>query len=238
MINYKDLFNSFTFNIFTDASIYHNKSTGETIGSPGAIIVFGNNIIDERKEILRYSTNNESEITAIRLGLELVLKYKDILPKANINLFSDSLISVMGLREWIFSWIKNSNNGILYNSSNKLVANQSIFLEIIYMILNYDIRLSIYHIKGHTSITPKNMEAFISIFRNNNYISDNLSFDLVKALIYYNDYIDKSTRLVFNDLENLISNNPPLSYPIKYRYDNMDIRHYKELLNINTATLN
>ena len=128
--------NSNTLNIFTDASI---KQVGqETVGCAGAFCVAGKDrtIINQTNRILRYATNNSSEITAVKLGIDLAIDYRNDFD--TINLFSDSKICIYGLREWIFNWIDNMSNGVLYNSSNTEVANQEMFKKIINLITHYN----------------------------------------------------------------------------------------------------
>ena len=74
-----DIFTPDAINIFTDASIKKLYS-GETIGCAGCILVFGELIdknIQEDYQIIRNTTSNNSEIKAIRLGIQNVLKYKN-----------------------------------------------------------------------------------------------------------------------------------------------------------------
>ena len=98
MISNNNIFTSDSLNIFTDASIKTLRN-GERIGCAGAVLVFGelkdNNII-EKYDIIRNTTNNNSEIKAVRLGVQQAIR--NSLPYTKIRLFSDSQISIYGIR--------------------------------------------------------------------------------------------------------------------------------------------
>ena len=99
-----DIFTPDAINIFTDASI-KKLNSGETIGCAGCVLIFGELVyrnIQEEYQIIRNTTSNNSEIKAVRLGIHNVLRYKNQYRK--IRLFSDSQISIFGIRERIFNW--------------------------------------------------------------------------------------------------------------------------------------
>ena len=122
-----------TLNIFTDASIYEDG--GIVYGCPGYCCVAtdekGNNtIIDKGYTIIQDSSNNESELYAILMG---VRKGAELRSQFNtVNLFSDSRISILTLKEWIFNWYKiKRKEDLLINTSGKEVKNQNVILEIV-----------------------------------------------------------------------------------------------------------
>ena len=234
MVKKEDIFKETTLNIFTDASVrkYYND---ETVGCAGAIAVKGDNIIDESYRTIRFSTNNNSEIDAIRLGVLLALKYRNKNIK-HINLFSDSKISIYGLKEWIFKWINNINNEIMYSSSKLPVKNQEIFLNIIHTIINNRLEINLFHQRGHININSQSdLTKAIIDFKKNNYYNPNIYFDIefIRAISYYNNYVDNNTR-------NLLSCSNPQDYnsmdtfytrPILYSCYGLDINLYKKLIN-------
>ena len=75
----ENIFNKDTLNIFTDASITTIRKPGhnETIGCPGAYVIGGDKELDLQTQILRNSTNNNSEITAIFMGVLEAQKYRN-----------------------------------------------------------------------------------------------------------------------------------------------------------------
>ena len=223
MIKCNDIFNDKTLNIFTDASVY--KCNNETLGAPGYVAVIGENIVDQRAIILRESTNNESEIYAIYMAIQFALLNRDKVKV--INIFSDSQFSVFGLREWIFGWVNHIKNDRLYNSSDKTVANQHIFMNIIYTILYYDLKVSIYHNRGH--FTSNQIKEFIRLFKKHNFLNDEIDYQAAYKIMYYNDIVDKNTRSLLHTTKPFP---PKLEIPDYLARNDLDLNHYKELLNI------
>lgn len=224
MIKYNEIFNDKTLNIFTDASVL--KTEKETIGAPGYVAVIDQSIVDQRNMILRESTNNESELYAIYMAIQYALQNRDKVEV--INIFSDSQFSVYGLREWIFSWLNNIKGDRLYNSSGKEVANQKIFMNIIYTILDNDLKVSFYHNRGHF-IFPKDTERFAKLFTKHNFLNDYIDNVAVCLIIHFNDIVDNNTRTLLHDLTQFP---PRLEIPDYMARNDLDINHYKELLNI------
>lgn len=222
MIKYEKIFNDKTLNIFTDASTC--TYNGENIGAPGYVAVIGNKIIKKDAIVLRESTNNESETYAILMAIQFALLYRDKVEV--INIFSDSQFAVFGLREWIFKWVNNIKDDRLYNSAGNLVANQKIFMNIIYTILQYDLMVNIYHNRGH--FTKNRIKEFIHLFTKHNFLSDYIDYKIANSIIYYNDVVDNYTR-------DLLKIQP---YPNKLEIidyaatSEIDMKQYMKLLNI------
>ena len=111
--------------IFTDASVTkYGVCKEEYVSCSGAVAcIWEENtyeIIDQTFMVNRISTSNNGEIKAIYYGLLLALKYKK--DYENIYLFSDSKISIYGLREWIEGWVQNSKGDQLLGSTNEPVS--------------------------------------------------------------------------------------------------------------------
>lgn len=218
IIPYEYFVNNETFNVFTDASIIHRKVNinGDTytyyFGSPGYDIYIGNNKILGYHNVLPICTNNQSEISAIRYGVDRALDLATLYNIKKINIFSDSKICIYGLREWIFSWMNNIRNGTLYNSSGKEVANQFEFLAIVHMILLYNRPVQFYHIRGHMNINSfKDRKKFNESFMKENYTSDHLDERLIDFFISANDIVDNVTRYELQGIQE----------STKLYYDNM-----------------
>ena len=190
-MNINDIFNEESINIFTDASIL-KLPNGEYMGAPGCVVVHNDQILESSVFITDDTTNNNSEIKAIRLGVQAALKYKDHFPC--IRLFSDSQICVFGLREWIYKWKTDSTGSTLLSTSGTPVANQEIFLEIAnYIVLN-NLEIELFHQRGHIALT--NPDSFIKATDDFNKFNYNCGADieLVKKLSYYNNMVDEMTR--------------------------------------------
>ena len=223
MIKYSSIFNDKTLNIFTDASVLNKPS--EIIGAPGFVAVIGNNVIHHNEIILRESTNNESELYAIYMAIQYALFNRDKVEV--INIFSDSQFAIYGLREWIFSWINNIKNDRLYNSSNKLVANQKLFMNIVYTILYYDLKVSLYHNRGHFKYNQ--VKEFVKLFTKHNFLNDYLEFAAAYTIIHYNDMVDNNTRSLLHRTGQFPLK---LEIPDYFARNDLDLNRYKELLNI------
>ncbi len=194
-LKYGDIFNEDTLNIFTDASI--TKLDNETIGCPGVILVGTdsngfNHVINSQSYIVNHSTNNDSEIKAIRAGILYGLGYRNNFKR--INLFSDSNICVQGLKDWIFNWINCINGITMYSSSGMPVANQEIFMSIVHILANANFEINIYHQKGHVMINSEESlnKAKNSMLHSNNL--DDIDMDLLVQLSIYNDMVDVLTK--------------------------------------------
>lgn len=221
-----DLFCNDVLNIFTDASVV--TINGETISCPGALSVIGDEVIYKSFEILRNSTNNRGEITAILLGIYQALFLRNENNFKSINLFSDSKISVYGLREWIFNWVNNIRDESMYGSSGP-IKNQDIIIKTVYTILSNNLNIHLYHVNGHhKSNDKKSINDFRSSFRKNNFLNTLLSDELVITMINYNNEIDNFTR-------NILLNTEPTQFdiytsPVQYVPYKFDVNKYKDLL--------
>lgn len=200
MIEKDAIFNDYSINIFTDASVRDHEDTVESVA--GALLLYPKGTVNspyiyENTRILN-STNNEGEIYAILMGINLAIRllqaneaYRDY----TINLFSDSRICIFGLREWYSSWISNGRNNQFMNSSGQPVANQEIFIQCMNLIMFYNLKINFYHIRGHKDPTKKNdFQQFSKDFMISNYIKEEPSRNLVLALAQFNDYVDYNTR--------------------------------------------
>lgn len=227
MINF---YNDKTLNIFTDASVISYQ--GEYYCCGGAVAIFGPsiyNIIEESFRVHR-ATNNYGELDSILQGILLALKIKSIYSNAveNINLFSDSAISVNGLREWIFGWAKRAKNNTYYNSDGNLVANQELFKKIVYLITSNNLKMNIFHMRGH--IDRVGYAKAIKSFKSVNGIE--LSIDTFKLLAYMNDYVDNKSRNILSRYN--VADMPYLNNIYEYTYpcDVNSMAIYQDLLNL------
>lgn len=193
-------------NIFVDASI-EKLSDNKYISCSGAILMS----MDYNEElsrklpyfarILADSTNNIGELEAILLGLDLANTLKKPYTKT-ISIYSDSKVSVFGLREWILDWYNNSNqndNNLTFMSKQgKVIANQDLIKKIINRISNMNSSVYLYQQKGHVNINDHNqlVEAYNYFCITNRFFIDYYSDyeEEIKLLSYNNNFIDKMTR--------------------------------------------
>lgn len=232
-LDFRDVFNTGTLNIFTDASIKkYPEYNNFTISAPGAIAVITTQkgytkVIDTIMTPIPFSTNNDGEISAIRLGIFLAQRYRAKFKK--INLFSDSNICVQGLNDYIYKWYRNMrDDGMLISSSRKLVANQAIFKAIVNDIVSTNLQISIYHQRGHVYETHTIDKAL------NDFIMTNgigASMELMNALSYYNNHIDIITKHLLQNVDPIqyLQYNNMVSGFINNQLDETIINRYKQL---------
>lgn len=139
-----------TVNIFCDASITQKDNVW--IGAPGAQSYIGDQYFSSYIKCVYDFTVNESELEAIIMGIKMAynIAMVNIGKQLSFNIISDSMISIKGLTEWIFSWVNSiDKNGIWHNYSGEIVSNQYLFMTIIDFVIKSNIPIHFYHIKGH-----------------------------------------------------------------------------------------
>lgn len=192
-INRIDLFyNNNVLNIFCDASI------SKTTGCYGVAAVCMDNIIDTNYRIVSNTTNNNSELKGLRSAISMANKYKYNFQ--TINIFSDSQISIFGLRDYIYKWKFNPKDGLLYGSSKNPIINQSIFIEAYYMLkeLN-EFNINIYHQAGHVDNTVESLNKAYNVFlRSNGFAVD---LNTIRYISTYNNFVDMSSRDILKSKE-------------------------------------
>lgn len=178
--------NDYTVNIFCDASM-HN-----TDGCYGAIVFRNGQVLESIYRVCKDTTNNNAEIKAIRLSVYLALKYK-LAGIPVINIFSDSQISVYGIRDRIYRYRVWGDQ--LMTANNTPVANQSIFIEIVRLFVDYNLtNVYIYHQKGHVKIN--NIESLLNakrVFKNSNGVKEDVSLGFIEYISMGNDMVDVRT---------------------------------------------
>lgn len=217
-------------NIFTDASVI-NRS----ISLPAYIMMNGK----DNKEITRYgmalenSTNNEGEVYATKMAIQycvspFMLNFMDYTyGERYINIFSDSKITIFGLRDWYLSWIKNKRNGILVSSSGNPVANQEIFISIFKLIHDYNLKVNFYHVSGHVNVyNNKDIYTMIQDFRKFNY-DISISYEFAKFISDMNNQIDSFTRTIYLGSPINIKTNEIFKASIG---NNFDVNKYTSLI--------
>ena len=216
-------------NCYCDASLTKEEDGTHTTCS-GYILTYQNEIIESNTKIVSNSTNNYGEILAIYMGVDALVRVAGY--DAFLNLFSDSKISIYGLKYWAYSWVRDMDKVArkLYNSSGQLVANQEIFGAIIGLICNANVHINLFHQRGHMNPNKvSDMNKMIKDFKADN--STEVSDDIIREITYYNDVIDNMTR---ETLLKVVNNdhgkyNKPLVV-ISNRLDMGMMANYKRLI--------
>ena len=222
--------------IFCDASTIKSRE----YCCAGAVATFKHDVVKETYRILKDVTVPRAEIEAIKDGVYLALfltrKYPIL---KHIYLFSDSELSVFGIRDRIFSWycekVKDKpyygiylGNWEYFNiDKSALVKHQDIFLEVLYTLLKHKLNLKIYHQKGHVNLRNReNVNYAINLFAKNNMIDKNLiTNDFITHITYGNDYVDMKSR---NELEKFMKTTPnrDISQAVKFTAYSPEIHKY------------
>lgn len=177
-------------NVFTDASITKYTDNG-WITCAGYIVVKDGIIIDSGKEIIHNATSCYGEIYAIKMAIETISKYSN----TPINLFSDSQISILGLKSRIYNWYQNQVNRTLMTNTKEPVSSQEVYLDIMRMIIQYNIQISLYHIPSHIRLNNvKDMSRFKELFYANDESLREVDNRTIEEIINCNNIIDNMTR--------------------------------------------
>ena len=191
-INIGMFYNDNTLNIFSDASIIGNADN--FTGCYGAVAVVGDDIIDQTYRLVSNTTNNNSEIKGIRGALFLAHKYRNTYK--NINIFSDSLISINGLRSYIYNW--KIKNGELYSiSTGRKIANQNIFIEchnLLKELENAPCIITLYHQSGHVDSSYRAIVSACKSFNYNNNIRGKIDLNFIRYISTWNNHVDSNSR--------------------------------------------
>lgn len=209
-------------NIFSDASLRGQDNTTWTCG--GALAFIGKDIIDKKFRIFSDKSSNVAELKAIRMGIELARAHMHEF--SEINLFSDSQISIFGIRDRIYDW--RIKKGELVGYANKPIKNQDIMIEIIYMVVNYDININFYHQKGHVNTNDLGSKAHaLNTFAISNKINKkDIDMNFITYISNCNNSIDVYSRQQLYDLS--ISKKHILD-PIRFHVPSTGTE-YKELI--------
>lgn len=194
----EEFYNSDTLNIFSDASIIYDEKNNKCTGCYGVVCVTRDTIIDQCYHLVSDTTNNNSEIKGIRAALSFANIYRGRFKY--INIFSDSKISIDGLRDYIYRWSYNPKDGLLYTSTGKPAANQAIFIECNQMmnILGADpyTMFCLYHQNGHINDSYRDLCRAANTFSRSNNIYGKVDINLIRYISTYNDIVDKTSRSI------------------------------------------
>ena len=208
--------------IFVDASIVKTHEQ-QYIGCPGCLVIY--NEQQYYTDFVRLdSSNNRSELSAVELGIEKALQFRYL--GKSINLFSDSKLCIYSIREWIFKWIQNQKNSVLYGSSATPVMNQDIIINIVNTILYNNLHINLYHQKGHVNINnEKSLANARDVFIESNKID--IDLQTLQTISEFNNYVDIRTK---NTLDNCIVTNKKLKPSIRFSLNGFDISKYSKLI--------
>lgn len=182
--------NEESLNIFCDAS---TRSRGSNIDvCYGALAVHMNDIVDQVARVNSNSTNNNAEIKAIRSAIMIALKHRE--EYKVINIFSDSQVSLFGIRDRIFSWKYNEKENVLYGYGSA-IKSQDVFLDILNIIVSHNLAVNFYHQKAHVYTGRLlDLKSAAKVFMASNGIREKIDYNLIRYISDYNNKIDAMTR--------------------------------------------
>ena len=227
----KDLFNEESICIFTDSSFKNlskDKNIAIGVTAPAVCIYNGTNLIDQTFNILHNTTTQQGELNAILLGVMKSYFYRNY---KHIRLFSDSQVSIFGIRDRIFKWVRLTNEGQNILGDNGTIKNQDYIMDIIYYILSNNIPLELYHVKGHVKQSYSSISHAKKVFQSSNYINENIDDALIYMMSEANNTVDKySTDMLNQNLYNPIYDTSNLKPCISLGYTRFDTKKYYDLI--------
>lgn len=230
MLMKRDMFNNDSVCIFTDASLC--KINNITSVCSGACVYVGDLLIDQTFHIMHNSTIQQGELYAVLLGVLEAVKYGNHFKY--IRIFSDSLTSILAIRERIFKWVNNlDQDGNLRGFDNNIISNQDYIMHIIHMILLYNLRIEFYHNKGHINYHDTNRLNYANeVFAKSNHITERIDNELIRMISIGNDQVDRYTGFMLyyhynNSYFNTTGLIPAVSFSGYYPFD---VNLYKDLI--------
>ena len=207
----ESIYNDYTINIFSDASVTRN------IGAYGSIAVCRDYELERSIFTACDTTVNISELSGIKLSLLMAYKYQ--YRYKVINIFSDSKLSIdiiKGFSTHNYKAIGENEYEITRLVKNKYIpySNQIYIADCIYLyytlLQNPNIIVNIIHQPAH--LIPNNFNNLGSIkkgdiddcrykFAINNSIDAIPSTEFIFYISKYNDLIDRSTRIALNEMQ-------------------------------------
>ena len=215
-------------NCFTDCSIIKLKN-GKKLAVAGYISMYRGEILSAEYKPMYDCTNNFGELYGIYMGISNLVKWGRDSDKF-LNLFSDSLISINSLRDWIFNWRVVTHNDLI-NKTGK-VANQEIIKAIVCMVERSGYHMQLFHLLSHlNSSVPEQLWQVKNRFAelNNTILTD----DITREIMYYNSEVDHMTRDIGKRLvkDNMFD---PYTYYKPYFINRVitdgSIRNYRKLI--------
>lgn len=212
-LNLDYFYNPQTINIFSDASILKRKKS--FLGCYGSVAVTGDNILEKKYRLVSNTTVNNSEIKGIRASIIFAIKYANMFDR--INIFSDSEISVFGIRDYIYRW--KFKNGQLYTSAGKPASNQEIFIECAQLLNHPNLysKVSIFHQNGHIDNSYSKLQKAAKTFSQSNNIVGKIDLNLIRYISTYNNLVDKESRSFLIRSDKSIQYEDPISFFAKER---------------------
>ncbi len=228
-----EFYNDDTICIFTDAS--HQRTLDGFIKeytAPAYCVYHKDQCIEQGATILRNSTSQQGELYALLLGVQASVKYKNF---KHIKIFGDNQCAIIGIREWLYNWVIETNNHRHTLGPNGRIDNQNYFMDIVYTILGNQIPIELYHIKGHVDPRDKGKVDYAKglFLRSNPFAGDEVAANLIYYLAMGNNMVDSySTTMlrIFMKNRKISTSGIPA---VKFDYEPFNMNEYLSLVNRN-----
>lgn len=183
------------YDIFCDASVGPTLRTA----CPGALcIVRGEKTGSFDANIQHDGTNNSGELGAVYMAVSKAAAIQSTSEEPILfNIFSDSMLAIKGVREWLYKWFENMNGTVIRKESGEPVMNQGYIKLIFNTIIINRLNIRFYHQKGH--VNKRNIHKVRGMFLSQNGISlDELGLTDV-FISECNNIVDQRTRMWVTD---------------------------------------
>lgn len=186
--------NSTTLNLFSDASSTKMRKDGKLDTCYGAVAVNNDTVIDEWLRLSSDTTVPASELRGIRCSLVLAYAHKN--EYKTFNLFSDSQLAILGLREYMYNWGYDPESNSFKTRTGGYVKNQSLYIEIYQLLteLRRSNIVNLYHQKGHIGNSKDDIMDALRSFKKVNNVNGKVDYNVIRYISTYNNYIDRETR--------------------------------------------
>lgn len=227
-----DIFNDESICIFTDSSFKNeSKDPKVAIGTtaPAYEVFHNETCIETGFHILHNSTSQQGELYAVLLGVMASYKYRNY---PHIRLFSDSQNCILGVRDRIFNWVRDTNNGKRVLGEDGRINNQPMIMDIVYTIISNNIPIEFYHQRGHVNIN--NYQSIIearNLFKRSNNIEGFVEDALIMTISQMNNWTDQySTLMLKNNISDPKYSIEGLTPAIEIGYAPFDMNDYYKLV--------
>lgn len=187
------MINPHTANIFCDAST--TPIQNDVVDACyGAVAFSMNKKVTEWYRVIHDTTTNHAELRGINLAVNIALILRNNGNFNRFNIFSDSKVSVFGMRDYCKRWL-NVNNTLYTIGRKTPVVSQDIYVETISTIVDNDLKLSIWHQNGHVQTDRyESIDHAMRTFEANNITSADADLEFIKYISEKNNYVDTMTR--------------------------------------------
>ena len=152
------------------------------------------------------------------MGINEAVRHMYQFPK--IRVISDSQVTIFNIRDRIINWKVSKKDPNQLIGTNGAIKNQELFMEMLFTILQTGVHIEFVHQGGHVDFSDqKTIDRAAHIFKASNNIRDEVDPELIRAISYFNNYVDRASREFLHSAD-LGMINP--KFPLQYMYNEFD----------------